>query len=666
MATRKKKRNTKDTETNKKVDKEKETKKETETDKEKDKKPKNKTQRNHPLKFQKTKLYKLFMVELEKLKGGDLAAVEKFMGGDWLDNLGIRKFGSLIVESLEVPFQIFGMAGIYLKSGIEAVWISKIYHWVKENVWENSFIRGFFDIFMKVGGKIGEAIYFIYILLTKIITDIMERKFRSVWLWVLTLITSLGVFDWAGSSGLLGSTVGSFVTGSVNGPIVGFFNTFNFWNFLGTIIAGIFSILGNIWGGITMIITSSIFFTSFFQVVLVIAVIWGLNTLRLEYNKSNPELIELSKPKKLRATAKNQPQKDVKLSKSVDEVEEKEKDKEKKTGPRRPSASDSSTKSESKPKKRTSRTSLKSIPEEVEDVEAKKKEAAAAAAHAVGAFNQPYKHAVKKEEPHDDKQTHKNTFFQNIRANFTKEGKVPKPDHPHGLKGGSSKYQNLSTKKLLEKLNKTSKSTIEQLKESNGMGFQMAVLCGFIKESQIGENREYKFTPQAAKTIKSLIISSHDSIHKNCSGDDCNENIGGTSKRTTRKNNEDIFDLDSIVETLKAFEFVQLATVHALVRQNNESVKGGNKGGNKGGINNKNKMGHKEDIQNVLDHLKKEDIQWLEEKDPEQIKTAIKLGILTPDYELTEAATGIAKDGDVINGISIKVQYEKYYSTVPQ
>ena len=662
MATRKNKRNTKGKETDK-------------TDKKVDK-TKNKTQKNHPLKFQKTKLYKLFMVELEKLKGGDLAAVEKFMGGDWLDNLGIRKFGSLIVESLEVPFQIFGMAGIYLKSGIEAVWISKIYHWVKENVWENSFIRGFFDIFMKVGGKIGEAIYFIYILITKVITDIMERKLRSVWLWVLTLITSLGVFDWAGSSGLLGSTVGSFVNGSVNGPIVGFFNTFNFWNFLGTVITGIFSILGNIWGGITMIITSSIFFTSFFQVVLVIAVVWGLNTLRLEYNKSNPELIELSKPKKLRATAKNQPKKDDTLTKSVDEVEEKEN--KKKTGSRRQSASDSSTKSEStKPKNKiTSRISMKSIPEEkkeVQDVEAKNTKAAAAAAHATDTslwlshFTKPYIHTVKKEEKPDDKQptAHKQTSnerFKNLIAKFTGEGKVPKPEHPHGLKGGSSKYQTLSTKKLLEKLNKTSKSTIEQLKESNGMGFQMAVLCGFIKETQIGENREYKFTPQAAKTIKTLIISSHESIHKNCSGEDCNKDIGGTSKRTTRKNNEDIFDLESIVETLKAFEFVQLATVHALVRQSNESVKGGNKGGNKGNS----KPGHKEDIQNVLDHLKKEDIKWLEEKDPEQIKTAIKLGILTPDYQLTEAATGIAKDGDVINGISIKDQYEKYYSTVPQ
>ena len=635
MATRKNKRNTKG--------------KETETDKKVDK-TKNKTQKNHPLKFQKTKLYKLFMVELEKLKGGDLAAVEKFMGGDWLDELGIRKFGSLIVESLEVPFHIFGMAGIYLKSGIEAVWISKIYHWVKENVWENSFIRGFFDIFMKVGGKIGEAIYFIYILITKVITDIMERKLRSVWLWVLTLITSLGVFDWAGSSGLLGSTVGSFVNGSVNGPIVGFFNTFNFWNFLGTIITGIFSILGNIWGGITMIITSSIFFTSFFQVVLVIAVVWGLNTLRLEYNKSNPELIELSKPKKLRATAKNQPKKD-KLTKSVDEVEKKEN---KKTGPRRPSASDSSTKSESKPKKRTSRISMKSIQEEVEeeveDVEDNRKEAT----DAVSAFNQPLKYAVKKEEEKKPTDTH--IIPRGIVKTIGQIFHSKTPTKP--TKGGSSKYQTLSTKKLLEKLNKTSKSTIEQLKESNGMGFQMAVLCGFIKETQIGENREYKFTPQAAKTIKTLIISSHESIHKNCSGEDCNKDIGGTSKRTTRKNNEDIFELESIVETLKAFEFVQLATVHALVRQSNESVKGGNKGNSK--------PGHKEDIQNVLDHLKKEDIKWLEEKDPEQIKTAIKLGILTPDYQLTEAATGIAKDGDVINGISIKDQYEKYYSTVPQ
>jgi hypothetical protein len=291
----------------------------------------------------------------------------------------------------------------------------------------------------------------------------------------------------------------------VNGPIAGFFNTFNFWNFLGVIISGIFTILGNIWGGITTFISSTLFFSSFFQVVLVIAVIWGLNALRLDYNRSNPELIELSKPKKLRATVKNQ--RDVKevainqkMSESVDE--------------KAPSVSESSTKSDAMkkrgPKKRTSRKSLPSIPEEVEEVDRVKE-----AADSVGAFNKPYKYAAKKEELMDETIGESGSgFFKNLRANFTGTGKVPKPEHPHGLKGGfsaSNSFSNLSTKKLLEQLNRTSKATIDELKESNGMGFQMALLCGFIKETENG----YLFTPQAAKTLKSIIISSKESIDKN-------------------------------------------------------------------------------------------------------------------------------------------------------
>jgi len=593
-----------------------------------------KTRRNNLLHFQKTKLYKLYLAELEKLRGGDLEAVEKFMGGDWLDNLGIRKIGSLFVESMEVPYQVLGIAGIYLKRGIEAVWISKLYHWIKENIWENSFIRGFFDIFMKVGGKIGEAIYFIYILLTKVITDIMEKKFKSVWLWVLTVITSLGVFDWAGSSGVLGSSIGSFFTGSVNSPIIGFFNTFNFWNFLGVIIGGIFTILGNIWGGVTTFISSTIFFSSFFQVILVIAVLWGLNALRLDYNKSNPELIELSKPKKLRATVKNQRERgqDKELDKTLPES----------VNERAPSVSESSTKSTKRlTKKRISRKSLQSIPEEVE--EESQEDKVKDAVDSVAAFNKPYKYAVKKEELNGEtKEPVTGDFFKNLRANFTGTGKVPKPEHPYGLKGGG--FKNLSTKKLLEQLNKTSKTTIDEVKESNGMGFQLALLCGFIKGGENG----YVFTPQAAKTLKSIIISSQDSINKNCVGVECGQKGGN---KAIRKSNEELGldELDSIIETLKAFEFVQTATVHALVRQSNKS---------NGLVQN--------DDSNVLSHLKKEDIEWLQERDPKQIEAAMKLGILTKDLELTKVADGISKDGDVINGISIKEQYAKFEKMVAQ
>jgi hypothetical protein len=156
------------------------------------------------------------------------------------------------------------------------------------------------------------------------------------------------------------------------------------------------------------------------------------------------------------------------------------------------------------------------------------------------------------------------------------------------------------------------------------MGFQLAVLCGFIKETENG----ILFTPQAAKSIKSLILTSQESIHKNCVGKHC----GNKAK----------VDLDSIIDNLKAFEFVQTAVIHAIVRETSEK--------------------HSKTEKHVLSHIQKEDIEWLRERDPEQIEVAIKLGILTPDLKLTEAAIGIAKDGDVINGVSIKEQYAKFHN----
>jgi hypothetical protein len=157
--------------------------------------------------------------------------------------------------------------------------------------------------------------------------------------------------------------------------------------------------------------------------------------------------------------------------------------------------------------------------------------------------------------------------FKTLRANFAREGKPPIPAHPNGLKGGDS------TKQLLEKLNKISPTTLAEYKEKNAMGFQLAVLCGFIKETENG----ILFTPQAAKSIKSLILTSQESIHKNCVGKHC----GNKAK----------VDLDSIIDNLKAFEFVQTAVIHAIVRDNNTSEK------------------HARTEKHVLSHIKKEDIE---------------------------------------------------------
>jgi hypothetical protein len=237
------------------------------------------------------------------------------------------------------------------------------------------------------------------------------------------------------------------------------------------------------------------------------------------------------------------------------------------------------------------------------------------------------------------------------RVKALNEGRTKKPG------GGSKRFQNLSTKKLLETLNKSSKSTFEELKEKNTIGFNLALLLGFIKPS----NDTYIFTPHAAKMIKSMLISSHDSINKHCTGPECNdESISNTSThRKTQKNNEDLElnDIDSILDTLSAYEFVQTATIHAILRKDTEEKKSG--GGSKPG-------GKTDSVESILKHIKKEDIEWLHGRNSKQIDVALKLGILTPDLVLTDKAANIAEDASVINGISIKDEYEKFYKSIAQ
>ena len=156
---------------------------------------------------------------------------------------------------------------------------------------------------------------------------------------------------------------------------------------------------------------------------------------------------------------------------------------------------------------------------------------------------------------------------------------------------------------------------IEELNEKYPTHFIMAQLAGLIKENDKGE---YYYTEQADKTLDIIKKDTDRIIRDNCSGEDCEQT--------------------SMKEQLEAILFVHTASYHASIRKDTESNTSG------GGI--------PESDFDILNHLKEEDVKWMKEKDPDQIKSAQRLGLLdglTP----TKKCRGIIKSSQTLNGKSI-------------
>jgi hypothetical protein len=196
-----------------------------------------------------------------------------------------------------------------------------------------------------------------------------------------------------------------------------------------------------------------------------------------------------------------------------------------------------------------------------------------------------------------------------------KEKVVEKEEPPKSTPKKPAKSKKGGAGSLLHKLKNISQSTLEKLKEENPMNFQLAILCGFIKEADEG----YIFTEQAGKTLEFLIDSSQEII---------------------KGKDTDNLDDFSIIDRLEALQFVHVAAVHAVARSN-EEVKVKTGGGHKG-----------KSIQSTIEHLKKEDVEWIGEKYPEQLASAKRLGLVS-DGVITKEAANVLVESQTINGKSL-------------
>jgi hypothetical protein len=140
-------------------------------------------------------------------------------------------------------------------------------------------------------------------------------------------------------------------------------------------------------------------------------------------------------------------------------------------------------------------------------------------------------------------------------------------------------------------------------------------LAGLIKENEKGE---YYYTEQADKAMDIMKKDIDRIITDNCSGDNCEQT--------------------SMIEKIEAILFVHTASVHASIRKHTESNGGGSQ---------------KEEFDmNLLNHLKEEDIKWIQEQHPDQIKSAQRLGLLD-GLKPTKKCDGILKSSQTINGIKL-------------
>lgn len=173
----------------------------------------------------------------------------------------------------------------------------------------------------------------------------------------------------------------------------------------------------------------------------------------------------------------------------------------------------------------------------------------------------------------------------------------------HTIHGGKKSLRNISQEK------------IEEANEKYPTNFIMAQLAGLIKENEKGE---YYYTEQADKAMDIMKKDIDRIITDNCSGENCEQT--------------------SMIEKIEAILFVHTASVHASIRKHTESNGGGSQ---------------KEEFDmNVLNHLKEEDIKWIQEQHPDQIKSAQRLGLLD-GLKPTKKCDGILKSSQTINGIKL-------------
>ena len=168
--------------------------------------------------------------------------------------------------------------------------------------------------------------------------------------------------------------------------------------------------------------------------------------------------------------------------------------------------------------------------------------------------------------------------------------------------GGTKSLRNFSQEK------------IEEANEKYPTNFTMAQLAGLITEDEKGE---YYYTEQADKAMDIMKKDIDRIITDNCSGEICEQT--------------------SMTEKIEAIIFVHSASIHASIRKDTESKT--SSGGSQ-----------KEEFDtNILNHLKEEDVKWIQQQYPDQIKSAQRLGLLE-GLKPTKKCSGVLKSAQTING----------------
>ena len=218
----------------------------------------------------------------------------------------------------------------------------------------------------------------------------------------------------------------------------------------------------------------------------------------------------------------------------------------------------------------------------------------------------------------------------------------------------SEKIHNLSTKKLLEMFNSIPKENIENLKQKNPVQFYIATVIGFIKETETG----FEFSEEGIKGLKSVLKQSVDKVDKHCpKGKVCNTSMKNNEPKKKHNKSEKSTEVLTYEDTLElkgllsSLEFVNMASMHSIVRENTNDIKTG--GGSKG------KKSKATNTTNTLGYLEKEDIEWLKEKHPKKYESAKKYGFVTNAGELAPICSKIIDDNSNINGIDINKEFEK-------
>ena len=237
-----------------------------------------------------------------------------------------------------------------------------------------------------------------------------------------------------------------------------------------------------------------------------------------------------------------------------------------------------------------------------------------------------------------------NSISNRIRGKKTSGGggktQRKMPTEPIDLE---SVIERLLNKKAIEKMNKTPKSVIDEMRAVNPFPFEIAILCGFIKETTDG----YEFVAERINKLKEPIVESLSIINTRCKGADCAEAKKG-KRRTLREHPIRSDEIESLGDALTAVKLVHTASIHALTREavetNKTEMKGGAKreGAKREGAKRLQKV-TPASIAKTMSHLKHVDIGWLEKTYPEDFKIANKLGIVKQGT-FTEVTNNILSD----------------------